>query len=204
MCLVAQTLCNPMNCSLPGPLSMGTFQARTLEWAYPSSMRSSQPKDQTQVSHIAGRYFIIWAIREAQEYWSGWPISSPRDLPDPRSKSNPVLQADSLPAELQGKPKEGSSVHRDSPGKILGVGYHALLQGIFPIQGSNPGVLHCRWILYHLSHQGNPRILEWVFFFPRGTSQPRNQNGVPCIEGGFFTSWATWEAQTFYSSPLKK
>ena len=86
VCLVAQTLCNPMNCSLPGPLSVGIFQARTLEWAYPSSRRSSQPKDQTQVSHIAGRFFIIWAIREAQEYWSGWPISSPRDLPNPRIK----------------------------------------------------------------------------------------------------------------------
>ena len=39
-------------------------------------------------------------------------------------------------------------------------GLHALLQGIFPTQGSNPGFLHCRWILYHLSHQGSPRMLE--------------------------------------------
>ena len=46
----------------------------------------------------------------------------------------------------------GSSVHGDSPGKITGVGCHALLQGIFLIQGSNPGLPHCRWILYHLSH----------------------------------------------------
>ena len=42
----------------------------------------------------------------------------------------------------------------DSPGKNTGVGCHALLQGIFPTQGSNPALLHCRWILYHLSHQG--------------------------------------------------
>ena len=54
----------------------------------------------------------------------------------------------------------GSSVHADSPGKNIGVSCHALLQGIFPIQGSNPGLLHCRHILYHLSHQGNPKILE--------------------------------------------
>ena len=53
----------------------------------------------------------------------------------------------------------GSSVHRDSPDKNTGVGCHALLQGIFPTQGSNPGLLHCRQILYHLSHQGSPRIL---------------------------------------------
>ena len=50
----------------------------------------------------------------------------------------------------------GSSVHGDSPGKNTGVGCQALLQGIFPTQGSNPGLLHCRWILYHLSHQGSP------------------------------------------------
>ena len=50
----------------------------------------------------------------------------------------------------------GSSVHGDSPGKNTGVGCHALLQGIFPTQGSNPGLPHRRRILYHLSHQGNP------------------------------------------------
>ena len=50
----------------------------------------------------------------------------------------------------------GSSVHADSPGKDTGVGCHALLQGIFPTQGLNPGLPHCRRILYHLSHQGSP------------------------------------------------
>ena len=48
----------------------------------------------------------------------------------------------------------GSSVHGDPPG--TGVGCYALLQGSFPTQRSNPGLLHCRWILYHLSHQGRP------------------------------------------------
>ena len=65
-----------------------------------------------------------------------------------------------------------------SPGKNTGVGCHALLQGIFPTQGSNPGLLHCRQILW-LSHQGSPRILEWVTHpFSRGSSQPRNRTGV--------------------------
>ena len=45
-----------------------------------------------------------------------------------------------------------------SPGKSTGVGCHALLQGIFPTQGLNPGLPHCRWILYHLSHQGSPAL----------------------------------------------
>ena len=49
----------------------------------------------------------------------------------------------------------GSSVHGDSPGKNTGVGgCQALCQGIFPTQGPNPGLLHCRQMLYHLSHQG--------------------------------------------------
>ena len=52
----------------------------------------------------------------------------------------------------------GSSVHGDSPGKNTGVSCYALLQGIFPAQGSNPGLLHCRRILYSLSHQESPYI----------------------------------------------
>ena len=50
----------------------------------------------------------------------------------------------------------GSSVHETFPGKNVGVGCGFLLLGIFPTQGSNPGLLHCRQILYHLSHQGSP------------------------------------------------
>ena len=49
----------------------------------------------------------------------------------------------------------GSSVHGDSLGKNTAVGCHAL-QGIFPMQGLNPGLPHCRWIVYRLSHQGSP------------------------------------------------
>ena len=51
----------------------------------------------------------------------------------------------------------------------------SLLQGIFPTQGSNPGLPHCRQILYQLSHKGSPRILEWVTYsFSSGSFQPRN------------------------------
>ena len=66
---------------------------------------------------------------------------------------------------------------------------------IFPIQGLNPGLPHCRRILYQLSHKGNPRILEWVTYsFSSRSSQPRNQTGVSCIAGRFFTNWAMREA----------
>ena len=61
------TLCDPMDYTVHGIL-----QARILEWvAFPFSRGSSQPRDRTQVSHIAGGFFTSWATREAQEYWSG-------------------------------------------------------------------------------------------------------------------------------------
>ena len=82
----------------------------------------------------------------------------------------------------------------NSPGHNTEVCSHSLLQEIFPTQGLNPGLSHCRWILYHLSHQGSPRILEWMAYpFSRVTSWPSNQTGVPCIAGGFFISSAIRE-----------
>ena len=58
-------LCNPMDCSLPGSSVHGIFQARILEWvAISFSRRSSQPRDQTQVSRVVGRCFTIWATGE--------------------------------------------------------------------------------------------------------------------------------------------
>ena len=78
----------------------------------------------------------------------------------------------------------------NSPGQNTGVGCHSLLQGIFPIQGSNPGLPHCGRILYQLSHSGSPRLLEWVAYpFSRGSFWPRNWIGVSCIAGRF---WAPY------------
>ena len=59
------TLCNPMDCSLSGPSVHGILQPRTLEWvAMPFSSGSSWPRDQTQVSCIADRFFTVWATRD--------------------------------------------------------------------------------------------------------------------------------------------
>ena len=76
-----------------------------------------------------------------------------------------------------------------------GVGSLFLLQGIFPTEGLNPGLPHCRPILHQLSHKGSPRILEWVAYpFSRGSSRPRNQTLVSCIAGRFFTNCTMKEA----------
>ena len=85
------------------------------------------------------------------------------------------------------------TIQWNSPGQNTVVGSLSFLQGVFPTQGSNPGLPHC--ILYQLSHKGSPSILEWVAYpFSSRSSQPRNQTRVSCITGGFFTSWATREA----------
>ena len=83
----------------------------------------------------------------------------------------------------------GSSVHGDSQSKNTGVSCHALLQGIFPTQGSNTVLPHCRWIFLPTEPPGKPKntgvgslsLLQRIFL-------ARNQTGVSCIAGRFFIS----------------
>ena len=143
-----------------------------------------------------------------QEYWSGEPCPPPGIFLT-QGSNLPLLcplhwQVDSLPLCPLGSPHiicETHSVvsnswwpHRlyspwNSPGQNTGVGSHSLLQGIFKTQVLNPGPLHCRWILYQLSHKGSPGILEWVVYsFSSGSSQLRIRTRVSWISGRFFTN----------------
>ena len=71
-------------------------------------------------------------------------------------------------------------------------------------QGLKPGLLHCRWILYQLSHKGSPRILEWVAYpFSRGSSWPRNRTRVSCIAGRFYINWAMREEVLGQLKPIQ-
>ena len=89
-------------------------------------------------------------------------------------------------------------------GQNAGVGSLSLLQGIFPTQGLNPGLLHCKHILYQLSHKGSPRILEWVAYpFSRGSSHPRDWTRVSCIASGFFANWTIREVLKSLSTLLQ-
>ena len=102
------TLCHPMDCTVHGILLV-----RILEWvAFPFSRVSSQPRDRTQVSHIAGSFFTLY--------------------------------------QPQG-----------SPGTLEWVNL-PLLQWIFLTQESNPGLLHCKWILYQLSHKNTGRKIQLI------------------------------------------
>ena len=83
-----------------------------------------------------------------QEYWSGLPCPPPGDLVNPGIKStSPTLQADCLPSEPPGKPKNTR------------VGSLSLLHGNFPTQESNQGLLHSRQILYQLSSREAPTCI---------------------------------------------
>ena len=124
------TLCDPMDCSLPGSSVHEIFQAGILKWvSIPFSRGSSQPRDQTEVFCTAGRFFTIWATRERKWKWK-W--------------SHSVVSNSLRPHELY--------CPRNSPSQNTRVGSLSLLQGIFPTQGSNWGLLHCRQILYQMSY----------------------------------------------------
>ena len=147
------TLCNTMDCSLPGSSVHEILQARilsTLPCPPPGHPPNPGMEPESLISlALAGRFFISSATQEAYLLDGSW----------------------------------------NSPGQNTGVGSLSLLQEIFPTQESYPGLPHCRQILYQLSHQGRPRILEWVAYpFSSRSSGPRNQTKVSCIAGGFFTS----------------
>ena len=138
------TLCDPMDWSQPGSSVHGIFQDGILEWvAIPFSRGSSQPRDWTQVSHIADGFFTIWAARKTQ--------------------------------------------------KTSGVGCYALLQGIFPTQGLNPGFLHCGQILYCLSHQESPHVCIYSFSLEPPTPTP----DPPLLGHPRSLSWAPGAVRQF-------
>ena len=100
---------------------LGILRAIILEWvAVHFSRGSSQLRDGSLVSHIAGSFCPIWAMREAQKYWIGQPIPSPGDLLNPRIQTeSSALQANSLPAELPGKPCQLLTMSKCSLRSIL-------------------------------------------------------------------------------------
>ena len=77
----------------------------------------------------------------------------------------------------------------NSPGQNTEVGSLSLLQGIFPTQGLNPSLQHCRWIFYQLSHKGSPRILEWVAYIPSPVDlpDPGIKPGSPALQADSLT-----------------
>ena len=93
----------------------------------------------------------------------------------------------------------------NSLGQNTGMGSLSLLQGIFPTKGKNPGLLHCRQILYQLSHKGSPGILEWVAYpFSRGSSWPRNWTESPALQADSLPTELSGKANQLYSNTKYK
>ena len=77
----------------------------------------------------------------------------------------------------------GFSVHGDSPSRNIGLDCHALLQGIFPTQRPNPGLPHCRWIIYCLSHkEAQEYWSEQPIPSPGDLSEPGIELGSPALQ----------------------
>ena len=136
----------------------------------PSSRGSSQSRDRTQVSHIAGRFFTVWNTREAQEYWSGYP-SLPQGIFMTPESNQGLLHCRWILYKLS---YQRSPTLYDPRGCSLpGFSVHGILQA---------------------------RILEWVpMLLSRGSSQPGDRTQVSCIADRFFTNWATGEALIMFN-----
>ena len=152
------TLCDPMDCSLPGSSVHGILQARVLEWVAISFSRgSSQPRDQTQVSHTAGRRFK----------------GSPKQFFFLNVCCCCMLSCSIVSDSLRPHGLQPATLlcPWDFPGKNTGVGSHFLLQGVFRLRGHTRfSCISCigRQILYHCATWMlillllNVRMFQWL------------------------------------------
>ena len=149
MCVLSRSVVSdslrPLDYSLPGSSVNGILWARILEWVVISFSRaSSPPRNRTHISSvpcIAGEFLPM-------SHW-GSPclvmhVCVLSHFSHVQVSATPWTRAHQAPLSMEFSRQE------------YGNGLPCILPGIFLIQGSNPGFLHCRQILYHLSHQGNP------------------------------------------------
>ena len=135
---------------------------------------TSAPKRMSGTENVVNKY-TSFRIPQKEEAYSFWRHST--YLVKCESESHSVMSDSLWPHGLYNP--------WNSPGQKTGVGSLSLSRGIFPTQGSNPGLLHCRRILYQLSHKESPRILEWVIYpFTSGSSRLRNWTGCPALQVG--------------------
>ena len=107
---------------------------------------------------------------------SSGPFSPPRQRALLTKWSFPILPPSAPARESESRSVASGSLRPhglhspwNSPGQNTGVGSLSLLHGIFPTKGSNPGLPHCRWILYPLTHKGSPTLIcflsRWIYQF---------------------------------------
>ena len=157
-----------MDCSPPGSSIYGIFQIKLLKWvSMPSSRGPSQPRNWAHISYVYCIGECALSLSHVQLFITPWNVSPAHQVPlfmgilqawilgwvamvssrgssQPRDWTQVSCIIGRLPSEPQGKPKNN------------GVDTLSLLQGIFPTQGFNKGLLQGSWILYQLSYQGSP------------------------------------------------
>jgi len=150
-CSVANSCLNllhPVACNSPSSSVHGISQARIREWVAMSPFRgSSKPRDEPRPPALVGGYLPL-AFQVA-----------------PVVKNPPANALDVKEVEAEVKVAQScltlcDPMNWNSPSQNTGVGRHSLLQQIFPTQGSNSSLSHCRRILYQLNHQGSPDVRE--------------------------------------------
>ena len=158
-----------------------THSARAFIFAHSEALTHSR----CQAGHWGGcmRRALTWT-----SHWHRWACESACNTWG--GGSHPVLMSESESCSVMSNSLQPHGLYSpgNSPGQNTGVGSRSLLQRIFPTQGRQPGLPHCRCRFFtSWATRGSPRILEWVDYpFSRGSSWPRNQPGVSCIAGDSF------------------
>ena len=145
------TLSDPMDRSLPGSSAHGIFQVRVLEWgaiAFSHSLHITAVNRIQAMRCLPQRIFRVVSALYNSVQFSSVAQSCPT-LCSPMDYSLP-----------------GSSIHGILQARVLEWVAISFSRGIFPTQGSNPGLLHCRQTLYHLSHQGSLSAELLSFAYP--------------------------------------
>ena len=170
-----------MDCNPPSSFVCGILQARIQEWVAISFSRVSPGLRVEPMSlaspELAGRFFTT-------------------EQPG-MSKVRIITKTESSIMVIIVKVKVAQlclTVCNPMDYTVHGIFHSRILEWVVSpfSRGSNIGLLHCRWILYQLSHKENPRILEWVVYpFSSISSLPGNPTMVSCTARGFFTKYST-------------
>ena len=143
----------------------------------PRDSQESSPTPQFKSVNTQALSFLYGPTRiSIHDYWKTIPLTRQTFV----GKVMPLHLIRCLKSESRSVSCDSLQPHElrspwNYPAQNTRVGMCSLLQLIFPTQGLNPGLLHCGRVLYQLSHQGSPRILEWVAYpFSSGSSQCRN------------------------------
>ena len=153
------TLCNPMDCSPPGSAVHGDSSGKNTGVGCYALLQGVLPDPGTELSSLMSPA-LAGGFSTTSATWGGFFTPQKITINWSFPTLTEVKWSESCTVVSDSLLSHGLHSPWNSPGQNTGVGSHSLLQGIFPTQGSNPGLPHCRRILYQLSHKGRPPTLK--------------------------------------------